>query len=100
MSDDSQLNRVEVKIDKLDDRLDGVEKILVLQESNLREHMRRSDALQKMIEDERADKNTRLTPLETTLSGAKSVLKFTTWVVGAVTAIAGLIYTVLQIISR
>lgn len=47
---DDTLKRLEAKIDKLDDRLDTVDKTLVLQEANLREHMKRSDLLEKKLE--------------------------------------------------
>ena len=42
----SKLDKVESKIDKLDDRLDSSEKIAIKQESNLCEHMRRTDLLE------------------------------------------------------
>ncbi len=41
-----QLDRIEGKVDKLDDRLDSAEKVAIKQESNLEAHMRRSDLLE------------------------------------------------------
>jgi hypothetical protein len=37
------------KLDVVDDRLDGVEKILALQEQNLAEHMKRTDLLERQV---------------------------------------------------
>lgn len=44
------IKRLEAKVDKLDDRLDSVDKTLILQEANLKEHMKRSDLLEKKLE--------------------------------------------------
>lgn len=46
-----QLDRMETKIDKLDDRLDSAEKVAIKQEANLEAHMKRSDLLEKSQED-------------------------------------------------
>lgn len=43
----SRLERMEGKIDRLDDRLDSAEKIAIKQEANLEAHMRRSDLLEQ-----------------------------------------------------
>jgi hypothetical protein len=42
----SHLERIEVKVDKLDERLDSSEKIQIKQEANLSAHMKRSDLLE------------------------------------------------------
>lgn len=42
-----QLQRIESKVDKLDERMDTAEKIAIKQECNLEEHMRRSDLLEQ-----------------------------------------------------
>lgn len=44
------LSRMESKLDKLDDRLDGVDKTLIEQKGILDEHVRRTDLLEKKIE--------------------------------------------------
>lgn len=48
-----KINDIDRKIDKhsidSDKRLDKIEKVLVAQEVNLKEHMRRSDNLEKLI---------------------------------------------------
>jgi len=46
--DDKELmSRVLSKLDKIDDRLNGIDKTLVKQEENLKDHMRRSDLLEQ-----------------------------------------------------
>ena len=42
-----QLDRMETKIDKLDERLDSAEKVAIKQEANLEAHMKRSDLLEQ-----------------------------------------------------
>lgn len=46
-----QLDRMETKIDKLDDRLDSAEKVAIKQEANLEAHMKRSDLLEQSQND-------------------------------------------------
>ena len=43
------LERVLEKLDKLDDRLDSVDKTLVKQEENLKEHIRRTELLEEEL---------------------------------------------------
>ena len=43
----NHLERIEGKVDKLDERLDSAEKIAIKQEHNLEEHMKRSDLLEQ-----------------------------------------------------
>ena len=40
------LEKIDIKVDKLDDHLDRVDKTLVRQEANLAEHMRRTELLE------------------------------------------------------
>ena len=42
-----QLDRMETKIDKLDERLDSAEKVAIKQEANLEAHMKRSGLLEQ-----------------------------------------------------
>lgn len=44
------LNRMDGKLDKLDDRLDGVDKTLIEQKGILDEHVRRTDLLEQKLE--------------------------------------------------
>lgn len=41
-----QLQKMDAKVDKIDDRLTSVDKTLIKQEMNLAEHMRRTDLLE------------------------------------------------------
>ncbi len=41
------LDRIEKKVDKLDERLDSSEKVAIKQEANLEAHMKRSDLLEQ-----------------------------------------------------
>lgn len=43
----AKLDKIENKVDRLDERLDSSEKVAIKQESNLELHMRRSDMLEK-----------------------------------------------------
>ena len=47
----AHLDRIEKKVDKLDERLDSSEKVAIKQEANLEAHMKRSDLLEKSQED-------------------------------------------------
>lgn len=46
---DNRFDKLEQKLDKLDQHLDNVDKTLIVQEANLRDHMRRSDLLEKKM---------------------------------------------------
>jgi len=45
------MDRVLDKLDKLDDKIDGVDKTLVKQQANLEEHMLRSAANERAVEE-------------------------------------------------
>lgn len=47
----THLDRIESKVDKLDDRLDSSEKVQIKHEANLAEHMRRSEMLERSQKD-------------------------------------------------
>lgn len=68
----SEIIRMLDKIDKLDERLDNIDKTLVRQEANLKEHMRRTEQneimIQEMIE--------QIKPIETHVAMVNGVLKF------------------------
>jgi hypothetical protein len=49
MSDD-RLERIEIKLDHIADRLSSIDSTLVIQHSSLKEHTRRSLALEKQVE--------------------------------------------------
>ncbi len=91
------INRLEGKLDKLDERLDGVEKILVLQEANLKEHMRRSDLLEEMLSAFRNDTEKELDPIKKHVTKVQLALSWTVKLFVAIAAIAGFILTIIQI---
>lgn len=72
------------KLDKLDDRLDCVDKTLIKQESNLDEHMRRTDLLEKKVD-----------PIEAHVHQIKGMLKFLGFL-SSLIAVAATIYEVLR----
>lgn len=77
------VNRIVGKLDKLDDRLDSVDKTLVKQELNLQEHMRRSDLLEEQMQ-----------PLKRHVAIFEAFLK----VFGATSAVLATIGSILKIL--
>lgn len=65
------------KLDQMDEefdgRLDTIEKVLIIQEENLRTHMKRSDSLEKMIDSIRS---TDIPPLKKHILMVEGVMKF------------------------
>lgn len=49
-NDNSLLEKIYNKVEALDSRMDGMDKVLVRQEENLKEHMRRSQAAEDGID--------------------------------------------------
>ena len=43
------VNRIDKKLDAMDDRLNSMNETLIRQEGNLSEHMRRTEALEKIV---------------------------------------------------
>lgn len=70
------LNLVAKKLDKLDDKLDNVDKTLVKQEINLQEHMRRSDLLEKKQEEIEQEIKEDLIPINNHINQVKGITKF------------------------
>ena len=81
------LDRVVVQLDKLDDKIDNVDKTLIKQEENLREHMRRTEILEeqhKLLREEqlaqnqglKSDVHNELEPIKAHVQQVKGVLKF------------------------
>lgn len=71
------LERVIDQLDQLDTRLDSVDKTLVRQEANLKEHMRRTELLEKHYEKLHDEIYTELDPINAHVHQVKGVLKFT-----------------------
>lgn len=71
------------------ERLHGVEKILVVQEANLREHMRRSEALERRVE----QVDIVLKPVQEQQAFRKKLFEY----MGMVATIASMTFSVLKI---
>lgn len=93
------INRLEGKLDRLDERLDGVEKILVLQEANLKEHMKRSDLLEEMLMAFRDNTQKELDPIKKHVTKVQLALSWSGKVFIGTAAIAGFILTIIQIVK-
>lgn len=85
------LEKIDNKIDRLDNRLDGVEKIQVKQEANLGEHMRRTDLAEESIQLLRED----LKPVQTHVSYMNGFLKG----IGILATLAGIGAAALEIVK-
>ena len=83
------IKRAVDQLDKLDDRLDNVDKTLVRQEENLREHMRRTELLEDQLSTHQYHVDHELEPIKTHVSQVRVVIKFIIAVSGIVAAIVG-----------
>lgn len=92
-----QIDQVVQKIDTLymlvdslhkemDQRFDSVEKVLILQESNLKTHMRRSDALESLLE---KTKEQDIKPIARHVAMVEGVAKFIGFISMGVSIAAG-----------
>lgn len=70
-----------------DERLDNIEKVMIAQEINLKEHMRRSDNLEEMLDH---IKEKELKPLARHVAMVEGALKFI-GVLGILASVAGVI---------
>ena len=83
--------RLEQKLDILDMRLDSMDKTLVKQEINLRQHMERSDKLELMIGALEKD----LKPVQKHVIIVEGIFKL----IGALSMLLGILATVLNILG-
>lgn len=79
---DEKLNKLEAKIDALDEHLGSIDITLVKQEASLSEHMKRSDSLEKMVNLLQSE----LKPIEKHVHAVDGVLKF----LGALSILVGI----------
>lgn len=87
---DDKFNKLEGKIDKLDERLDGIDKTLIRQEGHLSEHIRRTGLLETQTErlfDE-------IKPIKRHVNQIEGVIKF----IGFLSIIAGLLSGIAAVI--
>ena len=80
------------QLNKLDDKLDNIDKTLVKQEVNLAEHMRRTDLLEKKLDKDMEILLNDLEPIEKHVERVKGVTKFLVWAVPITLTVAGIIY--------
>lgn len=59
-----------------DNRLDNIEKILVAQEINLKDHMRRSDHLEQIVEQNNKKTEDAIAPMKKHINMVEGVFKF------------------------
>ena len=70
------LNRIEAKVDKLDENMTTMDKTLVKQEANLAEHMRRTE----LLEIQHAQIESELEPVKNHVNQIKGVLKLLSFI--------------------
>lgn len=74
-----------------ENRLDNIEKVLVKQEENLKEHMRRSDSLETLVQQNEA----KLVPIQRHINRVDGALKL----IGLVGILIGIAAGIVKIIS-
>lgn len=89
---DDRLTRIEDSLIKVTETLHSVDKTLVKQEENLREHMRRTELAENNISSLRAE----LEPVKKHVLAVNTILKF----FGALSLGAGLILTLINIMEK
>ena len=86
------LQRVIQQLDKIDEKLDEVDKTLVKQEENLREHMRRTEILEKQHEGLRLEIHDEIEPIKEHVAQVKGITKFVIIIIPILAGIAGAVY--------
>lgn len=77
------------KLDKIEDRLDGIDITLAKQEINLAEHMRRSDSIESYVQ----HLEDKFVPVEKHVIMVNGIVKF----IGIISIIGTIVLTLLQI---
>lgn len=86
------LNRIESKVDKLDERLDSAEKVAIKQEGNLELHMKRSD----LLEQSQSELQEYVKPILKVYTVAWGIVK----IVGAIAVLVGMAAGVVKILEH
>lgn len=81
------LDKTERQHNELDKRLDNIEKVLLAQEINLKEHMRRTDALEKLMETIREKE---MLPIQKHVNMVEGVFKFLGLIALLLTIVSGI----------
>lgn len=86
------LTRAISQLDKLDERLDSVDKTLIRQEENLREHMRRTDLLEKQHESLQKNMHDELNPIKSHIQQVKGMSKIILIAIPLLASLIGAVY--------
>lgn len=86
------LTKIEAIHKEFDGRLDAIEKVLILQEENLRTHMKRSDNLEKLV-DKLRDED--IKPLSKHVNMVEGALKL----LGVLSIVTGIIAAVISVLA-
>lgn len=70
------LTRINVQLDKLDEKLDNVDKTLIRQEESLKEHMRRTELLERHYESLQSELHNEVEPIKEHVQQVKGIAKF------------------------
>lgn len=82
------------KIEKIDDRLNSVDKTMIKQESNLAEHMRRTDLLEIQQKSMFSHLGSEIDPIKSHVEKVKAILKFLMFIIPVVVAAFGIVYNI------
>lgn len=88
----TQLQRIEGKVDKLDERMDSAEKVAIKQEANLELHMKRSD----LLEQSQSKLEDYVKPILKAYTVAWGIVK----IVGGAAVVVGMIVGIIKIIEH
>lgn len=83
-------NKLEDKLDKMDQRLDTISETLIINTAHLREHMRRTELLEQYVQDE-------VTPIKKHVEMVKYGIQGVLWISGALAALAVFALTLSQL---
>ena len=88
---EKKLGEIDTKVDKLDERLDSIEKVLIKQELNLEIHIKRTNLLEESVGLLRQD----LRPVERHVDYVHGALKF----IGIISVVVGIFAAVKELLS-
>lgn len=88
---EKKLGEIDTKVDKLDERLDSIEKVLIKQELNLEIHIKRTNLLEESVGLLRQD----LRPVERHVDYVHGALKF----IGIISIVVGIFAAVKELLS-
>jgi hypothetical protein len=91
----NKLKEIHDKMDRHDKendvRLDNIEKVMIVQEQNLKEHMKRSHHLEEIVENEKGNIKSELEPIKRHISMVHGGLKALGFLTVLITGLAGIL---------